>query len=77
LQCQIREAVETGGRITDETPYTSPSGKEGFYGYIFVPILRDDGTVDAVAGSTQDISARKESERQLASARRTPRRSGI
>jgi PAS domain S-box-containing protein len=70
LQRQIMEVVETGGRVTDETSYTSPAGREGFYEYIFVPILASDGcTVESVAGSTRDISARKETERQLASAR--------
>ena len=61
---------DTGARVADETSYTSPAGKEGFYEYIFMPIFAGDGrTVDAVAGSTRDISARKETERQLAAAR--------
>ena len=70
LQRQIQEVVDTGARVTDETSYTSPTGKEGFYEYIFVPILAGDGrTVEAVAGSTRDVSARKQTERDLAAAR--------
>jgi PAS domain S-box-containing protein len=69
LQRQIESVFETGETITDETPYTSPSGVEGWYEYIFSPVLADDGSVEIVAGSTRVITERRKAEedaRQLA-----------
>ena len=69
LQTQIRQVIEMKCRVTDETSYTSPSGVEGYYEYIFVPVFAADGSVEAVAGSTREISERKRTERALAQAR--------
>lgn len=70
LQRQIAEVVDTGRKVVDETPYTSPvTGEVAYYEYIFTPILADDGVrVDAVAGITREISARKRTEAELARA---------
>jgi PAS domain-containing protein len=38
---------------------------DGFYEYIFTPIFDADGQVEAVAGSTRDISDRKRLEKDL------------
>jgi PAS domain S-box-containing protein len=65
LQQQIQEVFATGSRITDETPYTSPTGSVGYYEYIFSPIIGAAGTIDFVAGTTRDITVRKDSERHL------------
>ncbi len=62
LQRQIQTVFDTQKGLRDETPYTSPTGKGGFYEYIFAPVFADDGTVEAVAGSTRDITARKQLE---------------
>jgi PAS domain S-box-containing protein len=61
LQRQIQEVIETRGHVQDETPYTGASGTRD-YEYIFVPVLAPDGTVEAVAGSTRDITGRKQAE---------------
>lgn len=58
LQSQIAQVVESGKQITNETPYTNPSGKTGYYEYIFVPIFDSEGKVALVAGSTREISER-------------------
>ncbi len=65
LQAQIQQVFETGEIVKDETPFTSPLGVEGFYEYIFTPVLNDDGSVDVVAGSTRDVTERKQIETQL------------
>ncbi len=67
LQRQIQQVIETGQSLADETPYTSPTGAGGYYEYIFAPVLAADGTVEVVAGSTRDISARKRTEEALRS----------
>jgi signal transduction histidine kinase/ActR/RegA family two-component response regulator len=55
--------------LSDETPYTSPTGVTGHYEYIFSPVIAADGTVEAVAGSTRDITDRKRTEAALIEAR--------
>ena len=65
LQRQIQQVFDTKSGLTDETPYTSPTGAGGFYEYIFQPVFGRDGDVEAVAGSTRDITERKRVEEQL------------
>jgi PAS domain S-box-containing protein len=65
LQRQIQQVFDTGQGLTDETPYTSLTGKGGYYEYIFRPVFAADGTVENVAGSTRDITQRKQVEASL------------
>ena len=62
LQQQIVTVFQTGQPLKDETSYTGAAGILGYYEYIFVPVFNKDGTVEAVAGSTRDISDRKRAE---------------
>jgi two-component system, OmpR family, phosphate regulon sensor histidine kinase PhoR len=64
LQAQIEQVVVTGKVVTDETPYNSPTGVVGFYEYIFAPVFDSDKHVILVAGSTRDITVRKQLESQ-------------
>jgi len=59
LQRQIRQVFDTKEGLTDETPYTSPTGAGGYYEYIFRPVFDAQGAVVMVAGSTRDITERK------------------
>lgn len=65
LQRQIMQVFETGSKVTDETLYINPEGHAGYYEYIFCPVFSADGSVDLVAGSTRDITGRKETEERL------------
>jgi PAS domain S-box-containing protein len=65
LQRQIQTVFETKAGLTDETPYTSPTGAGGYYEYIFRPVLDREGNVELVAGSTRDITERKRVESDL------------
>lgn len=65
LQEQIQQVIRTKAGLTDETPYTSPTGAGGYYEYIFRPVFDRDGNVESVAGSTRDITERKRVEEQL------------
>jgi PAS domain S-box-containing protein len=69
LQRQIQQVFRSRERLSDETPYTSPTGVTGYYEYIFSPVIAADGTVEAVAGSTRDITERKRTEAALIEAR--------
>ncbi len=65
LQRQIQEVIDTRLPLRDETPYTGAAGESREYEYIFVPVLGAEGRVQAVAGSTRDITERKRAERGL------------
>lgn len=54
---EIDEVVAEGG----EVPFVGTNGRR-IYDYIFVPVFNDSGQVEAVAGTTRDVSERKEQE---------------
>jgi PAS domain S-box-containing protein len=64
LQRQIDQVIRSAAPLRDETPYTSALGTCA-YEYIFTPVIGADGAVVAVAGSTRDITERKEAEEAL------------
>ena len=63
LHRQIQHVVDTGENVKDETPYTSPTGAGGYDEYIFSPVRGEHGEIEMVAGSTRDITERKNAER--------------
>jgi len=65
LNRQLQSVFETGQEVTDETPYTSPTGATGYYEYIFSPALSAEGKVDFVVGSTRDVTQRKTAEVEI------------
>jgi PAS domain S-box-containing protein len=67
LQSELDEVVATRRQVKGETYYKSPTGKDGWYEYIFNPILAVDGSVASIAGSTRDVTIRQEQERRLKS----------
>ena len=69
LERQIQEVIDTKRPLRDETPYTAGSGTRD-YEYIFVPVFGADGSVEAVAGTTRDITERKAMEEALREADR-------
>jgi PAS domain S-box-containing protein len=68
FQRQIQLVFTSREVVTDETQYTSPTGVVRQYEYIFSPVVAADGTVEAVAGSTRDITERKRTEAALVEA---------
>lgn len=64
LQRQIQEVITTGQPLRDETAYISSAGT-ATYEYIFVPVFGAGGDIEAVAGSTRDITIRKQTEESL------------
>lgn len=64
LQAQIQEVIDTKSTVKAETLFESASGI-GYYEYIFVPLFSSDGQVTAVAGTTRDITERKQGEQEL------------
>ncbi len=73
---EIEQVVATKQPIRGEVPFDGAQGRR-IYDYIFVPVFGSEGDVVAVAGTTRDITDRKQSEdalrqneRQLADANR-------
>lgn len=69
LQREIRQVIKTAQPLKNVTPYTTAVGTR-YYEYILVPVFASDGTVQAVAGSTRDVTDRKREEEQLRQAER-------
>lgn len=65
LQQQIQLVFASRQRVTDETPYTSPTGVVGYYEYIFSPFSAADGSVELVVGTTRNITERKQAEEKI------------
>ncbi len=65
LMAQIEQVFETRKPVTDETPFTDPEGREGYYEYIFTPVIGADGAIEVVAGSTRVITERRTAEKSI------------
>lgn len=65
---EIEQVKTTKQPIRSEVPFTGTQGRR-IYDYIFIPVIGADGEVEVVAGTTRDITERKQLEdhlRQLA-----------
>ena len=65
LQRQIQQVIHTREPVRDQTPFTGPTGETRYYEYIFVPVFAENGQVEAVAGSTRDVTERNKAEETL------------
>jgi signal transduction histidine kinase len=55
------QVVATRQPIRGEVPFTGTFGRR-VYDYIFVPVMGSGGKVEAIAGTTRDVTERKEAE---------------
>lgn len=67
---EIDQVIATGQPLRGEVPFTGTFGRR-IYDYIMVPVFGENGEVEAVAGTTRDITDRQEMEAAL---RETDRR---
>lgn len=68
VTANIARVISQKATVRDEVRYLSPRGVDGYYEYILSPVLAADGTVSVIAGSTREITARKNLELQAAAA---------
>jgi signal transduction histidine kinase len=61
---EIDTVIATKNAVRGEVPFNGTLGKRD-YDYLFVPVLDNDGHVIAVAGTSRDITKRKELEASL------------
>lgn len=62
---EIDEVVATKLPIRGEVPFNGTGGRR-VYDYIFTPVIGADGEVEAVAGTSRDVTERKEEEQKTA-----------
>ena len=70
LQRQIQQVIDSKQPIRDTTPFTGPTGETRHYEYIFVPVCDAHGPVEAVAGSTRDVTEQNRAAQQIEDDRR-------
>jgi len=61
---EIEEVIAARKPIRGEVPFTGTNGRR-IYDYIFVPVVGPSGEVEAIAGTTRDITERTEAEDAL------------
>nr|WP_231402518.1 ATP-binding protein [Caenimonas aquaedulcis] len=62
---EIDQVIATRMPIRGEVPFTGTNGRR-IYDYIFAPVIGADGEVVAVAGTTRDVTDRKQAEQAIA-----------
>lgn len=61
----IQDVIATGQSVRSEVPYTAASGRRWVFDYIFVPVFDDHGRIEAVAGTTRDITEHRETSERV------------
>jgi PAS domain S-box-containing protein len=61
---EIDQVVATKQPVRGEVPFTGTAGRR-IYDYLLMPVLGANGEVEAVAGTTRDITERRRSEQAL------------
>ncbi|WP_339106061.1 ATP-binding protein [Haloterrigena salinisoli] len=62
---EIDQVVETKEPVRGEVAFQHAERGHRIYDYIFAPVLNEEGEVEAVAGTTRDVTERKEAEEAL------------
>lgn len=70
LTNEVHAVAQTGQKLRSRTAYAGPSGESRFYEYIFAPVTGPSGQVEAVVGSTRDITENNLAETLLEEDRR-------
>ncbi|HLJ49527.1 MAG TPA: PAS domain S-box protein [Bryobacteraceae bacterium] len=66
---EIEQVVATREPIRGQVPFTGTHGRR-IYDYIFVPVIGANGEVEAIAGTTRDVTDQKQAEDELRRANR-------
>ena len=61
---EIEQVIAAKQPVRGEVPFTGTNGRR-IYDYIFVPVLGVSGEVEAIAGTTRDMTERKATEDEL------------
>ncbi len=64
LMREIQQVIDTKEALRNQSPFSGATGETRIYEYIFSPVFSADGSVEAVAGSTRDVTEREQAEEQ-------------
>ena len=62
---EIEHVIATRQPIRGDVPFPHMTKGVRIYDYIFTPVIGPDGSVEAVAGSTRDVTERQEHEKHM------------
>jgi len=62
---EIEQVIATGQPVRGDVPFPHSSMGVRIYDYIFTPVFGPDGKVEAIAGSTRDVTERKQHEQHM------------
>lgn len=62
---EIEQVIATGQPVRGDVPFRHTTLGVRIYDYIFTPVFGPDGHVEAVAGSTRDVTDRKQHEQHM------------
>jgi len=62
---EIERVIATRAPVRGDVPFDHHSKGRRIYDYIFTPVIGADGDVEAIAGSTRDVTERKQHEEHL------------
>ncbi|NUB90290.1 PAS domain S-box protein [Haloterrigena sp. SYSU A121-1] len=62
---EIDEVIETKEPVRGEVAFPHAERGRRVYEYIFAPVLDDDGEVEAIAGTSRDVTERRRAEEKL------------
>ena len=60
----IKNIIETGEQCHGEVSFKNPSGKTLFFQYVYAPVFDESGKIEAIAGTSQDITEQKIAQEQ-------------
>jgi PAS domain S-box-containing protein len=60
---EIEQVIATKQPLRSEAPFTGTFGRR-IYDYLFVPVIGANGEVEAVAGTTRDVTERREADQR-------------
>ncbi len=66
LERHIEEVIRTKKFIRDDTPFGGAAEETRHFEYIFVPVFGPEGQIEAIAGSSRDVTERERIEKALA-----------
>ena len=62
---EIDQVVATRQPVRGDVPFEHATLGRRIYDYLFVPVIGEDGEVEAVAGTTRDVTERRQAEEHL------------